>query len=114
MEPISFYHSCLPAWSLTNLCKCPTLPNMNVDCFLVGFTKLLLHTEVTDKTQLSTNTLYALHASRMEYFIILLIHQNFNPCIKPTSFMDMPILIITFHSMSLITKTYAKYKYKEN
>jgi len=83
-------------------------------CFLVGLTKLLLHTEGTYKTQLSTNTLYALLSSHMEYFIILLIHQNFNPCINPTSLMDMPITIGTFHSITLITKMFATFKPKEN
>ena len=111
MKPIN---SCLPVWSLTHLYTCPTLPNMNVACFLVGLATLLLHTGGTYKTQLSSDTLYVLHASHMEYFIILLIHQNFNPCINPTSLMDMPIPIDTFHSMSLITKTYATCKHKEN
>ena len=87
---------------------------MNVVCILVGLAKLLLHIEGTYKHQLSTNTFYALHASHMEYFIILLIHQNFNPSINPTILMDMPIPINTFHSMSLITKTYATCKHKEN
>jgi hypothetical protein len=61
------------------------------------------------KTQLSMNTLYEMCASHMQYFITLSIHQNFNPCINPTSLMDMPIPIGTFHSMSLITETYATY-----
>ena len=42
----------------------------------------------------------------MQYFITLSIHQNFNPCINPTSLMHMPIPTGTFHSMSRITKTY--------
>jgi len=57
------------------------------------------------KTQLSMNTLYALCASHTQYFITLLLHQNFNPCINPTSLMDMPIPISTFHSMSLLSET---------
>ena len=63
------------------------------------------------KTELSMNTLYELCTSHMQYFITLLIHQNFNPCINPTSLMDMPVPIGTFHSMFLTTETYATYIY---
>jgi len=63
------------------------------------------------KTELSMNTLYELCTSHMQYFITLFIYQNFNPCINPTSLMDMPVLIGTFHSMCLTTETYATYIY---
>ena len=53
------------------------------------------------KTELSMNTLYELCTSHMQYFITLLIHQNFNPCITPTSLMDMPIPIGTFHNWNI-------------
>ena len=57
------------------------------------------------KTELSMNTLYELCTSHMQYFITLLIHKNFNPCINPISLMDMPVPNGTFHSMSLTTET---------
>jgi hypothetical protein len=66
------------------------------------------------KTELSMNTLYELCARHMQYFITLLMHQNFSPCNNPTSLMDMPVPIGTFHTMSLITETYAIYIHIHN
>ena len=63
------------------------------------------------KTELSMNTLYELCTSHMQYFITLLIHKNFNPCINPTSLMDMPVSNGTFHIMSLTTESYATHIY---
>ena len=87
-------------------------------CFPVGLTKPFATTYAAHKafchivyaahtTQGSSNTPYALCTSVMHYFITLSIYQNFNPCINPISLMDMPILVGTFHSMSLTTETYA-------
>jgi hypothetical protein len=91
MKPVSFSHSCIPVCSLTHLYTCPKVPYLNFIYFAVGIAKLLLHTGRCIQTELITNTLYAQCASHMQYFINLLNHENFIPCINPTSLMDMPI-----------------------
>jgi len=75
--------------------------------------KAFCHTLYTAHTnQHSSNTRYALCTSVMHYFTTLSIHQNFNPCINPTTLMDMPIPLSTFHSTSLITETYATHTHR--
>jgi hypothetical protein len=66
----------------------------------------------THRTQCSSITPYALCTSVMHYFSTLSVHQNFNHCINPTTLVDMPIPFGTYHSMSLISETYATHLHR--
>jgi hypothetical protein len=102
MKQVSFSRSCPGLFFNIPVHTYPTIPCGTDKAF--GYIM-----EGAYKNQLSMNTLYELCGSHMQYFITLLIHQNYNSYIYTTSLTDMPIPINTYHSISLITATYATY-----
>ena len=107
MKPVSYSHSCIPVCSLTQLYTCPNSTTSECYLFSSGHCKAFAtHWRVHTKLSLARiHCVQCVQCKSHAIFYHSLTHQTFNPCINPTSLMDMPIPIITFHSMYLITET---------